>query len=148
MGRIMGAVRRHIIATAAGTAVVLGGAGVGTAALITTSSTSPGQVYEAPAATPTTSSTPQPDAPAPDTQPVEEPRPATGAATVDAVTAPDSPSPDPQVGEPAAPTPDAPPTTSSYDPAAPWTDSTGLTYIPAPPVPVDPLNGEDVVEPD
>lgn len=30
----------------------------------------------------------------------------------------------------------------SYDPTAPWTDSAGQTYVPAPELPVEPLPGE------
>lgn len=128
--------------TRVGVAVV-GGAllavgGTATAAVVTSS---PGTAEVADVAplmssepAPTTAAGPTPvsDTPAPTVATVTD----TPEPTVAAPTPPTGPS----AAEAPAPEPAADPT--PYDPTAPWTDSTGLTYIPAPTRSMDPIPGE------
>lgn len=130
-------------------AAVLAGAGSATAAVLVqpaASTSEDGAVFEAPA-TGTTEAT-APETVTPGTADVAEPAPDTSAATVDAVTEPEpatapvleeEPAPAPVDGEPQVTTPPAP---GSYDPMAPFTDDAGLTYLPGPDAPAEPLPGE------
>jgi hypothetical protein len=99
-----------------------------------------GTVFVTPPDTPAATTT---DAPAPPTPVVASAPQAVGTQppSVQSVT---EPAPEPG---PTAPAPEPPPPATPYDPAAPWTDSAGVTYVPAVPVPMEPLPGENQAGP-
>lgn len=133
MSRIVNTVRRHAVVSAVGAAVVLAGAGVGTAAVVASSPAADETAVE----TPASSSAPGPSTAAPTVaDPADDVAPAedTPAATVQDVTAPEAPAPTAQQTQ--APTP------TGVDLSTTWTDDAGNTYLPAPEVPVEKLDGE------
>lgn len=148
MSRIVEPVRRNTLVAGVGAALLLTGVGFGAATV--TSGDGPAvretaDIASTSAPTVATTTSPVPDGIATAvTTPTPVPSAATPAPTVDAVTAPEPATGRPADGPadgPAAPTPTAAPS-SSYDPEAPWVDSNGLTYIPAPDVPAPKLPGE------
>lgn len=136
--KVVKVLRAHVGVAAVSAAVILGGAGAATA-MVATSSDVP--AVEEPAAT-TTTATPTP-APAP--------VPVAVAPAPEASTAAQAPSAGSVEIVTSAPRVESQPVdaaaveeagASSYDPAAPWVDSSGTTYVPAPDLPIDLLPGE------
>lgn len=147
MSRIVEAVRRHAVITAAGAAVLLAGAGVGTAAVVSSpgtqdvsdsspASTSAAPATDAPPAAATPSAEAAADTPSSTVQGVTEPNTAQAPApATQPVEQPDSVTPTDQGGE-------------TYDPLATYVDpESGVTYAPTPPDPIDPMPGDTVEEP-
>lgn len=150
MEKLWTAARAHAGVALFASAAVIGGAGVATAVAVQPTSSS-GEVYESPAGPSTTEPATTTAAEAPVV--ANQPAPVTAApapveppstATVGGVTqsTPEVPAP----AQPAAPV-IGDQSGGGYDPTAPWTDSTGRTYVPAPPPTVAPLPGEGVEEP-
>lgn len=139
---LMNAARTRVgAAVIGGTLLALGGGVAATAAVMDNAPAEPVSDV-APTSTATPTEAPEPvvapapvvaDAPAP----VEAPEPAPQAASVDTVTEPEAPQQ--QAAEPA---PIGDQSGDSYDPLAPYVDSAGTTYVPAPDLPVEPMPGE------
>ncbi|SNR33169.1 hypothetical protein [Blastococcus mobilis] len=157
MRRMLAMARTRVGLSVMGGALLLAVGGTATAAVVT-STPATDEVAEVTTveATPTASPTTEVTAPAP--EPVPEQLVAdTATPTVEPVTTPEpapefapAPAPGPATAPKPVPAPQSVPAGAkvgnqsgdSYDPNAPYTDPAGTTYVPAPPVPVEPLSEE------
>jgi len=134
--------KAHAGITAASAVLVLGGAGAATAAVVTTSADNPapsGQVETVettPVSTPSVADVPVVENATPAAEVAKEPAVAPQPATVPAVTEPA------QTAAPEAPAKVGDQSGDTYDPYAPYTDSSGMTYVPAPEEVVPPMRCE------